>query len=95
MDYENGIVGNNNMVIGDYKDIADDFKDKTNVRKPTGEEVSSIMEYAANHTPQGITQYFDFFDNNILNEDFRRLLLAMMLTSLGMAFCGYALHGKR
>lgn len=94
-EYETGSLSSNSVLVGDFKAQAEDFKDKLNVQKPTNEQVADIIEIAQNNTPQGITQYFDFFDNNSLSADFKRLMLTMMLTSLGIAFCGYALHGKR
>lgn len=92
--YQGQTVDKNNTTIGGIETSLGNINNSLDVSKPNDDVVSSIGSNLHSSQINNFTNRYGFM-NNITDKNFISFISALMLSSVGVAFIGYALHGKR
>lgn len=93
--YANGIIGNNNISIGGFKSEVENVLDDLNVDKVSGDDVVNIMGGISQGDIGDVGDLVGSFNHLEADSPLYSLLTLSLVTTAGIAFAGYALHGKR
>lgn len=93
--YANGVIGNNNISIGGAKSAVQDVLDDLNVDKVSDDAVVNIMGGISQGDIGDVGNLVGSFNHLDADTPLYSLLTLSLVTTAGIAFAGYALHGKR
>lgn len=94
--YEEEIqIGENDKTVNDLENKVDDLINDMHVPTVNDSTIDDILGSVDNSSVEDVAGLVSVFDNDLLSVEMSEFLSLILIASLGIAFTGYALHGKR